>query len=249
MRLSHRKAREAAATLATLAVAALALGGAVAPATAAPAPAPQILLSSDGVAFGTSLNGSIFDGLGKLIPGESITANLWVKNPTAEPADVRVSARDIVASSAVFAENVTMSTWNSSDDATLSTALSDADACDIMVDSQPLAAGATMQMAVTFAMADVGGTIGQNDTASISALVAMRDSTMGPFPESACDDNGVIVGPTDPPTAPTGSTPSTNGLAHTGAEARTPLLVVGGLIAGGLLFFLLGRRRRKADGS
>lgn len=141
MRFSLTQTR--AAVLATLAGAALALGGAVAPASALDAHPTQILLSSDGVTWGTSLSGSLFDGLGRLIPGESASAKLWVKNPTSEPAEVRMSARSLVASSDLFAENVTMSTWNSADDGTLSTVLGRVGACQTMVDSQTLAGGAT----------------------------------------------------------------------------------------------------------
>lgn len=247
--------RGAAALLAAGAAAAL-IAGAVGSASAAE-PAPTILVSSDGVHYSTSLDANLFDGLGKLIPGDSQSATLWVKNPTAAPAEVRLSAADVVTSSSEFAASVSISTTNSGDQVTRSTPLSGLKNCDVLVDSQSLAAGEAIEMTVTFTMADVSARVAQNESASLNARVGMRDAAAGPFPTSACDDGAVLVGPdpdpTSTPTSTSASTPvasasSSGALAHTGLDAAAPLMIVGGLIVGGVLFFLVGRRR-KVDNS
>ncbi|GAA3881501.1 hypothetical protein GCM10022381_24700 [Leifsonia kafniensis] len=257
--------------LALGAAAALALGGAVAPASAA---SDQILVSADGVHWSKSLGTDLFADAGLLIPKGSQSATLWVKNPTAKSAEVRLSARDVLFSSSDFATNVTIGAWNSVDDTTLSTPGDKVSKCEVLVDSQPLAAGGILKAVVTLTMADVSDRIAQDAGVSLNVMVAMRDKAAGPFPESACDDSGVIVGPdpdpkpkptptpttmptatatpTATPTTPSGTvtgsgTGTAKPLAQTGADAASPALVVVGLVGGGILFFLIGRRRRKTD--
>ncbi|MFT2817218.1 LPXTG cell wall anchor domain-containing protein [Leifsonia sp. A12D58] len=223
---------------------------ALAPAASAAEPTPVILVSSDGVHYSTALDTDLFEGLGTLIPGHSQSATLWVKNPTAAAAEVRLSAADVVTPSSDFAASVSISTVNSGDHVIRATPLSGLADCDVLVESQALAAGQAIEMTVTFAMADVTGQVAQNARASLNARVGMRDAAAGPFPVSACDDGAVLIVPDPDPTASSTSAASvTSGaLAHTGFDATMPLMIVGGLIAGGLLFFLVGRRR-KSEGS
>ena len=223
----------------------------------------MLFRSADGVHYATSLDANLFEGMGKLIPGHSQSATLWVKNPTAARAEVRLSAADVVTPSADFAASVSISTANSSDQVTRATPLSGLENCDVLVDSQSLAAGEAIEMTVTFSMADVSDQVAQNATVSLNARVGMRDAAAGPFPTSACDDGGVVIGadpdltaeptatPTSSPTSTSTSTStsvasaaSSGALAHTGLDAAAPLTIVGGLFIGGVLFFLMGRRRK-----
>lgn len=240
------RTRTLAAILVAGATAALTLGAAAAPASAASNP---ILLSADGVHWSTSLGADMFADAGLLIPKGSQSATLWVKNPTASSAEVRLSARNVTFSSPDFATNVTIGAWNSVDNTTLSKPGDKVSKCEILVDSQPLAAGGIVKAVVTLTMADVSDRIAQDAGVSLNVMVAMRDKAAGAFPKSACDDSGVIVGPgTDPKPTPT-STGAAKPLASTGADAASPALVVAGLVGGGILFFLIGRRRRKTDAS
>jgi LPXTG-motif cell wall-anchored protein len=249
--------------------AALWLAGTVAPASAAATAKPtatppatptaiapvDLLLSADGVHFTTTLADGLFDGLGLLIPRGSQQATLWVRNPNAAPAEVRVSAHDVLLPSGGYADDVTLSAWNSGTGDTRSKTLRAIDRCGIVVPSQPIAAGGTMKLVVTFTMADVSGTVDQGASASLGLLVAMRDVAAGPFAASPCDDSGTVVpvlpGPpmTTPTTTPTPSAAvaGTGFLAHTGVEPPAPVLLVGGLLLGVGIFLLLARRRRREE--
>ena len=246
-----------AAALATTLALGFGVGGAAAPASAAPI---DLLLSSDGVNFTSTLAHGPFDGLGLLIPRGSQQATLWVRNPNAAPAEVRVSAHDVLLPSGGYADDVTLSAWNSGTGATKSQTLRRLDRCGIVVPSQPIAAGGTMKLIVTFTMADVSGTVDQGASASLGLLVAMRDAAAGPFAASACDDPGTVVPvlPSTPTTAPTTAPTTTNptasaavagtgALAHTGVEPPAPVLLVGGLLLGIGIFLLLARRRRREE--
>lgn len=96
--------------------AALVLGGAAAPVAVASA---HVLVSADGIHFSPTLAGGLFDGRRMLVPGHSVSAELWVRNPTQAPAALRVSAM-----SDGFGDGVTMSAWDSGTDETTSAPLS-----------------------------------------------------------------------------------------------------------------------------
>jgi len=241
-------------TLGGVAASASALGARTATAaipTAALTAPVDLLLSTDGTHFATTLSAGLFDGLGLLIPRGSQQATLWVRNPTAAPAEVRVSAHDVLLPAGGYADHVTLSAWNSGTGDTVSRTLRALDSCGIVVPSQPITAGGTMKLIVTFTMADVSGTVDQGASAGLGLLVAMRDAQGGPFAASACDDPGTVV-----PVLPGTPTPTpqtfaavagTGFLAHTGVEPPAPVLLVGGLLLGVGLFLLLARRRRPEE--
>jgi LPXTG-motif cell wall-anchored protein len=251
-----RRAAASALGIAAL-VMSLAISGVAAPAHASAGATPivpvDLLLSTDGVTFTTTLTAGLFDGVGLLVPRGSQQAALWVRNPTAAPAEVRVSAHDVLLPAGGYADDVTLSAWNSGTGDTLSRTLRTLDRCGVVVPSQPIAAGGTMKLVVTFTMADVPGTVDQGASARLGLRVAMRDAAAGPFAESPCDDPGTVVPvlPTTPATsAPaTSVVASTRILAHTGVEPPAPVLVVGGLLLGVGIFLLLARRRRREEDS
>lgn len=235
--------------VAGLAAVALAMGacaGVTLTATAAQETTPSVdlLVSTDGVHFSPALAGGLLGVSGLLVPGDSVASSLWIKNPTGAPAVLRVSARDVTFSSGDIADGVTMSAWNSGTDTTRSATLRSVAECQIIVASQAIAAGATMKMIVKFTMTDLTGEVGQNDRASLGLKVAMRDAVAGPFPASACGDEGVLI--SSNPARPS-SLPSS--LPTTGTGFVVPLLATGGFLVGIGLFLVAGRRRREHDES
>ena len=245
MRVSPSRAagRLAAAVLATGVVGAIVLGSGASPAAAAPV---DLLISTDGIHFASSLEGGLFDGLGTLVPGDSIASSLWIRNPTSAPAEVRVSARNVTVSTELFAAAVNMDAWDSGTDATRSRTLGALAKCEIIVPAQRIAAGATIETLVTFTMADLRGVSGQGENANLDLFVAMRDAEAGPFPPSACEDDGVLI--SSQPARPSPLV-SPSSLATTGTDYAVPLLVTGGFLVGIGLFFVAGRRRREHNKS
>lgn len=217
--------------------AALVSGGAAAPRSAASA---RVLVSADGVHFSPTLVGGLFGDLGVLVPGGSVSAGLWIRNPTPAPAALRVSARDVTSTSRALAGGVAVSAWDSGTDATRSVPLSALGRCQVLAPSQPVAPGATIKMVFTFTMADLAGVAAQQESARLGLMVDMRDAEAGPFPASACGDDGVFLSPrlSEPASLPS-----------TGTALLVPFLVVGGLLVGVGLFFVTGRRRRERDES
>ena len=222
----------------------VAVGSAAASEGTPSAPSVDLLVSTDGIHFSAALAGGLFDRSGLLVPGDSVASVLWIRNPTSAPAEVRVSARNVRVSTSDFAAAMTMDAWDSGTDATRSRSLSSLARCEIVVPAQQIAAGATLKTLVGFTMGDLGGVSGQGEEAGLDLMVAMRDAEAGPFPASACDDDGVLI--SSKPARPS-FLASPSPLATTGTDFVVPLLATGGFLVGIGLFLVAGRSRKRDE--
>ena len=204
---------------------------------AAPAhAATDIEVSLDGIHFGTTLPAGLFEGIGLMVPMDSETATFWVRNTSASDAALRVSLQDLVISSPALASSVELTSWDSGTAAANSATLNSLAACDVIVPEQIVPTGATIQVDLTLTMMNVTGLTAQDMLGALNFLAAMRDASAGPFPTSACDDDGVLI-PSDLPTL----------MAPTGSELPTDWLAAGGALVGFGILLILARRRRKRD--
>src|SRR5690606_7160579 len=91
----------------------LAVTGAVIAALVVAAPAsaatPQVLVSVDGTAFSSNLSTQLFDDLDLIVPGDSMSSSMWVRNDSPDTALVRVAITDLVIPSTQFGAAVTLS--------------------------------------------------------------------------------------------------------------------------------------------
>jgi LPXTG-motif cell wall-anchored protein len=223
--------RAAVVTVAALVVA-LTVGAVPTPAQAA----TQLLISPDGIAWGATLPAGLFDDIGIMVPMDSETATFYVKNPTADPATLRVSVQDLVVTSSVLASSMTLTAWDDGSGLTTSESLGSVARCDIVVPAQTIGANAVVRIDLTITMLDVSGLTAQGQVGSLTFLAAMRDLAAGPFPASACDDGGVLI-PTDLPTR----------MPTTGSDLPSDWLVVGGALLGLGLLLVISRRRRRDE--
>lgn len=224
------------AALVTVAAVALALvvGGAVAPASAA---INRVLLSRDGVTFTSALSSGLFDGAQLLVPGQSVSRSLWIRNSSSTSAALRVSIRHLVSSSSVFANGVTLSSLNSLPGSTqVSHTLSALDACEVVTSAPAIAAGGTAMLTLTFTMADLTAQAAQSDLTSLDLVVAIRDAAAGAYSGSACRDDGTILA----------NTGEFRTVAFTGGSPPVPLIVGGGILLGLGMCLIVARRRRES---
>ncbi len=223
--------------LRALSIVALALAAPLV-AVAVPTPAyaaTDLLISTDGVTFGPALTSGLFDGLGMMVPLDTETATFWVKNPTADPASLRVSVQDLVVTSAVLASSMTLTAFDDGTGTTNNSQLDTLAPCDVVIAPQTILSGAVIRVDLTITMLNVNGLTAQDKIGALTFLAAMRDLSAGPFPPTACNDDGVIISSNLP-----------SRMAYTGQELPTNWLVAGGAALGfGILLVL--RRRRKPD--
>jgi LPXTG-motif cell wall-anchored protein len=227
--------------LALIVASAIAVGGLIG-ATAGPAAAasPVILVSTDGVNYTSSLSVGLFDDAGLLVPGGSATAQLWIKNPTADPATMRVSIGQVATSSVDLGENMTLTALNTAADKKITRNLDDLPRCAVMVQPFTIAGGAILRVDLTLTMLNATGLRAQHQDASFGATVVMRDDAAGSFPVSTCDPA------TDGP-GPMGQ--HEHVLGFTGDSFPTGLVILAGMLLGVGWFFVALRRRRKSTKS
>jgi hypothetical protein len=206
----------------------------VAPALAAP---PEILVSTDGHSYLPAASVDLFDDLDLIVPGDTMDAQLWVRNNSSTAALVRVAVTDLVVPSPAFGSAVTLS--STINGASFVSPLGGLSNCQVVVQAQTVAAGATMRVDFEVSMdSATSGTTAQGQTAELAFLATAHDVAAGPFPGA----NGCSSAATGPASGGTGSP-----LAFTGGSAVLPtaFVALGFLLLGFL--FSIARRRRRAD--
>lgn len=227
--MTRQRLTRTAVSLVLAAVSAVALS--VLPAVSAQAAPPEVLVSTDGTNFSPNLSSGVFDSLGLLIPGGTLTASLWVKNDSPDPGLVRVSVADLVVPSIEFGTGVILS---SNDGSQLRTAsLGELAVCSVIVPSVSVPPGGVLQINLAVRMLDVDGLTAQGESGNLGLRVSMRDVAGGPFPTaSGCPSFAAPGGP----------------LAFTGAQGILPVAVFAlALVAGGLVLILRRRRNEEAE--
>jgi len=187
--IGAQRARARAALVASAAIAAFAALVLAAP--SASATNPPVAISDDGVTYGDSFPGQLFDGV-RLVPGTSAVRSFWVKNTGTQAANLAVAVIDVSSADADLLSALTLTVHAQAQVG--SVRLDSAGRCRSMVHGVPLAPGETVQVDVTFAMANVGGTTGRGSEAGFNFRVSLTSDDV-PAPTGCAS-------PTDPETSP-----------------------------------------------
>lgn len=222
-------------------VAALAvMAGAVLPTAPAQAASPELVISTDGVNFAPAASVNLFDDLALIVPGDAMSAQLWVRNQSTTSALVRIAVTDLVIPSPEFGAAVTLTTTMNG--FSYASSLGSLSNCQVIVQAQTIPAGGTVRVDLDVNMSSgTSGRDAQGETASLGFLVAGHDWAAGPFPDAdgcATESSGGSEG---------GSSGGAPKLPFTGAELGASAFVAVGLLAVGALFVLLRRRRRDEE--
>jgi len=246
-------------------IAAIIVGGAGAAMGAAPASAdtpPVIELSPDGIVWGISLTGGLFDSFHGAVPGDSVTESFWVRNPLTTPVTMRTRAMDVVTASPQLADSITVDGTAGGHALAAAVTLGSLANCTTLAPDLIVSAKSTAKVSITLSMLNVSGSHAQATTGGFDVLLSMEDAEAGTGATS-CDSTDP-TGPTDPtdgggghhhpttPTDPTGpTTPSSpiftagGPLAFTGADIALPLAAAAMMLLAGFLFLIARRRRRE----
>lgn len=143
-------------------------------------------VSLDGIAYTQTPVLPLFDGSATLIPGESISAGLWVRNTTDRPVLLRLSGIDASASSEEFADALSLTAVVAGDDAAGSASFTRIGSCLALLPDRALAAGEEARIDVTLAFAQVGAVEAQGATADVSLRASLRDASAPPSSRRDC---------------------------------------------------------------
>lgn len=261
-----RLVRTAAVAALTVVVASAAAVGLSVPAFAT-TPSPIVLVSTDGVTYQPDLSVGLFAGAGLLVPGDTASSDLWIKNPISTPATVRVNVGDISSSSAELGENMELTAVDTLTGSTVRATWNQLAACDVMVLPVTIPGGAVLHVSLALAMMNAPGLVAQHQNASLTADIQMQDASAGSFPASNCDPGATDPGATGPgATGPGATGPGATGpgatqpgttqpaafqprkiLGYTGENFPTELLLLGGILVGVGWFLVVARKRRKRE--
>lgn len=191
------------------------------------------VVSLDGVRWGTSLSDGLFDGLGRLVPGDSVTRTLWVRNAAPVDGLLRISLREAISSSAALGSALRISAVDAPLD--FRVAPGAVGECTQLLPDQILASGESVAVPITMEVMQLSGLDGQDATASITLLGVLSDPAAGAFAPTACPRNGALIG----------GGAGHSDLASTGASTVPALLIMASALLGAGLFLVLAIRRNK----
>jgi hypothetical protein len=268
MRIRLNSHRNRGRRLLAATIAAMIVGGAGAAMGAATASAdtpPVIELSPDGIVWGTSLAGGLFDGFQGAVPGDTVTESFFVRNPLTTPVTMRTRAMDVVTASPQFADSITVEGTAGGNTLAAPVKLASLANCSTLAPDLIVGAKTTAKVTITLSMLNVSGSYAQSTGGGFDVLLSMEDAEAGTGATS-CDSTDP-TGPTDPtggggghhhpttpttPTDPTGPTTASNPiftagspLAFTGADIALPLAAAALMLLAGFLFLVARRRRRE----
>lgn len=207
------------------------VGGAVilTPAAAIAAPG-DVQVSADGVSFSNSYPGTLYGGVGHLVPGDSEQETFYLRNAGTEAGFLRVTLTDVVTTDVDFADALTLSASTVASTGT-PTAISAANPCRVLVEGQRVNPGERVEVTTTLGLGDLMGSSGQGATAGLSVNVVLS-SASAQLPPTSCGQSGVVVPVTPRPasqsqsTSPTSSTPVPSDAATPPRDSDTDLPVL-----------------------
>ncbi|MBF4599934.1 hypothetical protein ITJ55_03835 [Frigoribacterium sp. VKM Ac-1396] len=177
MPVRHGRPVVAAVTAAALVAA---VGGALAtPAPAVAGEAPRLMVSDDGRHWQGRLDSALFGDDLRLVPGASTTGTFWVKNVSTGPATLGARLVDVTASSAAFAETVTVSSHSDLDLGEVPPVTLADDGCTPVLAPVRLAAGQEAPITVAVALDESAGAGTDEQTLDFGVLVTLTGLTGG----------------------------------------------------------------------
>ncbi len=203
----------------------------------AAAAAGSILLSDDGVTFGTNYPGVLFDGIANTVPGDVQTGVIYLRNTGRDDGYVRLTLRN-VKGDAVFLSALTVSASVPSRPGS-TIGLLRANPCRVLNEGILLPAGATTLVTADLEFERSSGNLTQNTMADFDIGVNLSDTAV-PLPPTECGGSDINI----PGTTPHPDLPST------GTEVPVMIVSVTAFIIGVGAFLVMAARRstRRDDG-
>lgn len=222
--------------LTAVAIVLLTASASAAPATAGPTAAPAFTLSSspsdaagsiqvstDGSTFtGDTPGEALFDAPPAVVPGDRVTAALWVRNGGDATGALRLSATDARSTSEGFDDALRVSAAIPPLDGS-PVAFGDAADCAVLLEGEVLRPGETVAITLSLAFAaDTPGRIGHGARASIDFVAALRDPSAPSPGQEGCSNGTVVPGLPGLPGPPDGAGGPGGVIAATGFGALLP---------------------------
>ena len=149
------------------------------------AAAGAIEVSSDGVHFGSSYPGVLFDASVAMVPGDSQTKTFYVRNSGNEAGVLRITMEDVSATNVDFADALTLGV-STTGQTGIAASLTKANPCWELLDGQKIGAGQSVVVTATVALGDLDGQAGQGARASMAMKASLSAPAAAPLGQTAC---------------------------------------------------------------
>jgi len=230
-------ARVMRAAAVVIVAAAVAIATPAAPVSAAPG---GLEYSADGTTWTSTAPASVFPAAYALVPGDAVSATIWVRS--ARPGLARLTAvlADVTTSSPEAGVVFELEGADTTGRGLPRTAADRIRDCTELVPSRVLAAGAVARITTTVSMpATVSGLDGQGASLAFDLQLGLADLQL-PTTPSGCPFDATVI-PSLPNSGGTGGT-----IAQTGVDLLPQTLAIAGAAtAAGFALLLLARRRRR----
>lgn len=217
-------------------------------ATAAPAAAAgdELLVSTDGVDFVADSTLPLFTGMGRVVPGDQSTEQVWVRNDSGVAAVLRVDLVDPSADDAALADAVSLSVapqgGTASSPVTIGTGVGNG-GCTVLGGGMALAAGESLRLDLTAGVDPaLAGRHGMRGTVRfrLRAVLVETAAAGEVTPGRACRES--------PEHSVAPSTPGSGRLPNTGSGSLLPLGPFAGVaLLVGVVCCVIAWRRRDGD--
>lgn len=247
--------------LAAVVTAAAVLGGLLVASPAFATTTRQLELSTDGRTWSNSIPGTLFDALPVIVPGDSVSRTLYVRNAGSSAGLLRLDAIDVRISNPQFAKSLRVGA--AIDESSLGSAdLDGSSDCIQVLPSGRIAAGAVATVEITLGFDENAPMPTQDSTADFSLLLSVSEDIGQTAPAAGCpadgielptlplpDDAGIGNGTDGRASASPSAQPAATGggLALTGATVLPLLATSGGSLLLGIAVLTAIRRRKHAE--
>ncbi len=204
--------------------------------------ADGVKFSTDGVGWSETPPTGLFPGVPRMVPGDTVSTQLWLRNTHVSPLVLTIVVTDIAYDSAAAGARFGLAGRDGAGEGLSRTALADIAACTALIPARTLSPGEVVAITVDVDLdASAAGTEAQADGIDFTLAVGLID------PGVELPPYGCPADPTEIPLTPDG--PDDRGaVALTGSDlaARAVLLALAMGAAGWLLLLLSRRRRSRA---
>ncbi len=197
--------------------------------------AGTIQVSDDGVTWGAAYPGVLFDGIAKIVPGDTQSETFYLRNSGPDDGYLRITARD-VSGTAVLLQNLSAAASVPAKPGS-PVNLSVVAPCWVLNEGIFLAAGSTVAVTANLNFDFSATNITQDATATFNIGVSLTDTAVA-LPPTDCGGSVTVI---------PGTVPQPGALGSTGAEVPVMLISVTAFIVGAGLFLIVAARRRKRE--
>ena len=194
-----------------------------------------IQLSNNGVTFGPTYPGVLFDGIAHFVPGDTQPQVFYLRNDGPDSGYLRITLRDATGTPALIQGLSISGSVPGKPGAAVG--LIQGAPCWVLNEGILVSAGSTIAVTAKLSFDPAAENTTQSSAANFNLGVSLTDTAVA-LPPTDCGGASTVI---------PGVVPKPGALSHTGTEVPVMLISVTAFITGAGLFLVVAARRRKKE--